>query len=73
MARKTMMTRDELVALFAAKATEPSPEADRMLARHLQCKASVQLTAAVREAIERYPGSELSLLPTPSTLLPPLM
>ena len=37
------MRRDELVALFAAKATAPPPEADLLLVRHLKCEESVHL------------------------------
>jgi hypothetical protein len=71
--QKKKMSREELVAMFAAMATAPPPEANKLLARHLQCKSSVRLAAAVREAVEKYPGSDPLSLPAPSTLLPPLL
>ena len=73
MPRLTPMTRDELLALFAEKATAPPPEANQLLARHLQCKASLRLASAVSAALNVYPGSDPVPLSTPSPLLPPLM
>jgi hypothetical protein len=67
------MSRDDLLALFAEKATAPPPEANQLLAGHLQCKASLRLTSAVSAALNVYPGSDPVSLPTPSPLLPPLM
>jgi hypothetical protein len=66
------MTREDLVALFAMKATAPSSEANQLLARHLQCKESIRLTGAIRQAMDRFAGSDPVPLPTPSELLPPL-
>jgi hypothetical protein len=73
MPAKRAMSREELVAVFEARAAAPPPEANRLLARHLQCKTSVKLAAAVRDALGRYAGDDPLLLPAPSTLLPPLM
>jgi hypothetical protein len=75
MPAKKTISREELVALFQAQATAPPPEAEanRRLARHLQCKTSVKLAAAVRDALNRYAGNDPLPLPAPSTLLPPLM
>ena len=73
MPAKKTISREELVALFQAQATAPPPEANRLLARHLQCKTSVKLAAAVRDALNRYAGNDPLPLPAPSTLLPPLM
>jgi len=44
------MTREELAALFMAKAAEAPPAANLILARHLQCKESCDLSSAVAEA-----------------------
>jgi hypothetical protein len=33
---------------------------------------SIKLADAVREAIERFPGSDPLVLPAPSSILPPL-
>ena len=44
------MSKEELVALFLKKAAEPPPEANLILARHLQCKESCDLAQAVSEA-----------------------
>jgi hypothetical protein len=41
------LTREELVAIFAMKATASPPEANKLLVRHLQCKGSLQLVDAV--------------------------
>jgi hypothetical protein len=73
MPRLIPMTRHELLALFAERATEPPPEANQLLARHLQCKASLRLASAVSAALNVYTGSDPVSLPTPSPLLPPLM
>jgi hypothetical protein len=73
MPRQKKMRREDLVALFAAMASAPAPEADKLLARHLQCKTSMHLAAAVREAAERYAGSDPLPLPAPSILLPPML
>ena len=67
------MSRDDLLALFAEKAAEPPPEANQLLARHLQCKVSLRLATAVSAALNVYAGSDPVPLPTPSSLLPPLM
>ena len=70
---KRARTREELAAWFLAKASEPPPAANLLLARHLQCKESCDLSRAVHEAIRQYAGREKSALPTPGELLPPLM
>jgi hypothetical protein len=67
------ISRDELLALFAERATAPPPEANLLLARHLQCKTSVQLAQAVIEALHRFGGNDANALEAPSELLPPLM
>ena len=54
---RSEMTREELVALFASKATAPPPEANKLLVRHLQCKESIRLAGAVRQAMDRFAGS----------------
>lgn len=66
------MTPEELVALFAAKATAPPPEASQLLVRHLKCKESVALAQIVTEAMGRYAGTGNQPLPAPTELLPPM-
>jgi hypothetical protein len=66
------MTREELGALFMAKAAEAPPAASLILVRHLQCKESCDLASAVAEAIQRYAGTERTPLQAPPGLLPPL-
>jgi hypothetical protein len=66
------MTSEELVALFMSKAGEAPPAANLILARHLQCKESCDLSSAIAEATQRYAGTERTLLQTPPELLPPL-
>jgi hypothetical protein len=70
--RVLKMTREEFVALLTAKAGAPPPEANKLLVRHLQCKESIHLAGAVREAMNRFSGSDSLVLPLPSELLPPL-
>ena len=71
MARR-VKTRDELAALFMAKAAEAPPAADLILAMHLQCRESCDLSNAVAEATRRYAEANRTLLLTPPDLLPPL-
>jgi hypothetical protein len=66
------ITVAELLALFAAKAAAPPPETSRMLARHLQCKQSLQLSYCLAAAMDRYAAAESLPLSTPRDLLPPL-
>jgi hypothetical protein len=66
------MTRDELVALFAAKATAPPSDANLLLVRHLKCQESIHLAGLVSEAMNRYTESNSQRLHVPSELLPPL-
>ena len=66
------MTSEELVALFMSKAAEPPPAANLILARHLQCKESCDLSSAIAEATQRYAGRDRTLLLAPPELLPPL-
>ncbi len=71
MARR-VRTREKLAALFMAKAAEPPPAANQLLARHLQSKESCDLSNAVAEATRCYAGTEKTLLLAPPDLLPPL-
>ena len=71
MARREM-TREELAALFMAKAAEPPPAANLILARHLQCKESCDLSSAIAEATQRYARTDRTLLQAPPELLSPL-
>ena len=66
------MTPEELIALFAAKATAPPPEASQLLVRHLKCKESVELSQIVTEAMARCAGTGNQPLRAPTELLPPL-
>jgi hypothetical protein len=66
------MSKEELVELFLKKAAEPPPEANLILARHLQSRESCDLAQAVSEAIRQYVAAGSYRLPTPPELLPPL-
>jgi hypothetical protein len=66
------MSQEELADLFLKKATEPPPEANLILATHLQCKVSRDLAQAVSEAMSRHVAAGSHRLPTPPDLLPPL-
>ena len=70
---QTEMTTAELLALLAEKAAAPPPETSQMLARHLQCKESLQLSQCVAAAIDRYAAADGHPLPAPTELLPPLV
>ena len=67
-----MMTPEELIALFAVKASAPPTEANQLLVRHLRCKESVALAQIVTEAMDRYAGTGNQPLPAPTELLPPM-
>jgi hypothetical protein len=67
------MSREDLLALFARRATALPQEENQLLVRHLQCKTSVQLAHAVVEALNRYSGNDALPLQAPSGMLPPLM
>jgi predicted anti-sigma-YlaC factor YlaD len=66
------MSQEELADLFLKKAAEPPPEANLILATHLQCKQSRDLAQAVAGAIRQYVAAGSDRLPTPPDLLPPL-
>ncbi|MFP5207304.1 MAG: hypothetical protein ACLGSH_18270 [Acidobacteriota bacterium] len=65
-------THEELAAWFMAKAAEAPPAANLILARHLQCRESRDLSNVVAEATRRYAGADRTLLVAPPDLLPPL-
>ena len=69
---RTGMTTAELLALLAAKAAAPPPETSQMLARHIQCKESVELAHCVTAAMGRDAAADSHPLPAPTELLPPL-
>jgi hypothetical protein len=73
MPRQKKTSPEDLAALFVVLTSAPPSEANKLLARHLQCKSSLRLAVALREAAEQYPGSDPLPLPAPSTLLPPLL
>ena len=66
------MSQEELAQMFLEKAAEPPPEANLILARHLQSRESCDLAHAVSEAMSRHVATGTHLLPTPPDLLPPL-
>jgi hypothetical protein len=66
------MPQEELEELFLKKAAEPPPEANLILARHLQSRESCDLAHAVSEAIRRHVATGTLRLPTPPDLLTPL-
>jgi hypothetical protein len=65
-------TQEELLAVFAAKAAEPPPEASRLLVSHLTCKESLQLSNSITGALHLYAANGSHRLPAPPELLPPL-
>jgi hypothetical protein len=67
-----VLTTDDLLALFAAKAAAPPPEATQLLVRHLKCKESIELARFVSDALRQYAAEGSQRLPPPTELLPPL-
>lgn len=67
------MTTEELIAFFAAKATPPPPQSSLILARHLECKESLELARILAEAMGRHAASDSQQLAAPADLLPPLV
>ena len=63
---------EKLLALLKENANGAPPEADQLLARHLECKESILLANAIQRALDRFPGNDEPLLEAPSSLLPPL-
>ncbi|MHB1698574.1 MAG: hypothetical protein ACYCSN_00320 [Acidobacteriaceae bacterium] len=68
----TLLSPEELIALFAAKGAAVPPETSQALARHLQCKESIALAQVVTEAIDQYAARNGQSLPAPTEMLPPL-
>jgi len=66
------MSQEAMTELFIRKAAEPPPEANVILAKHLQSRESCDLARAVSEAISRHVETGSHRLPTPPELLPPL-
>ena len=50
----------------------PPKRANRLLARHLRCEKSLQLSNALAEAARRSSQNSAATLETPGELLPPL-
>jgi predicted anti-sigma-YlaC factor YlaD len=66
------MTEEELLALFRDKANTPPSGPNELLARHLKCKQSRDLSEAVARAATRYIDTANPRLLPPSEMLPPL-
>lgn len=65
---------EALPVLEELRALEHTPpkRANRLIARHLQCEKSLQLSNAVAEAVRKSSLSSMQTLETPGELLPPL-
>ncbi|HEX2916900.1 MAG TPA: hypothetical protein VHN81_00165 [Edaphobacter sp.] len=68
----TEITEEELLALFRDKANTPPSGPNELLARHLKCKQSRDLSEAVANAAHRYIDSANPRLLPPTEMLPPL-
>jgi hypothetical protein len=66
------ITEEELLALFKDKANTPPSGPNELLARHLKCKQSRELSEAVASAAHRYTDPANPRLLPPSEMLPPL-
>ena len=63
---------ERLLVLLEEKANGAPPEANQLLARHLQCKESIMLANAIQHALDRFTSNDTPLLEAPSSILPPL-
>ena len=66
------ITEEELLALFKNKANTPPVGPNELLARHLKCKQSRELSEVVASAAHRHTAPDHSRLLPPSEMLPPL-
>jgi hypothetical protein len=66
------MTREELLNLLSEKANAPPSGPNELLARHLKCKKSRALAAAIASAGRQYVDPHEPRLLPPSEILPPL-
>lgn len=66
------LSAEDLITLFRTRAAAPPPEASQTLARHLQCKDSLQLAHCITEAVNRHVAAGSAPLAAPSEMLPPL-
>jgi hypothetical protein len=69
--RKREQPLSVLEELRALEHTPPK-RANRLIARHLQCKKSLELSKAVAEAARRSSQNPAPALEAPGELLPPL-
>ena len=63
---------EELIAALKARAAVPPDSENQLLARHLRCKESLELTDSVTSALARYHADDVRALPAPTEILPPL-
>jgi hypothetical protein len=66
------ISKEELLALLAAKASTPPSGPNELLVRHLKCKESRALAEAVANAAGRHVDPHDPRLLPPSEILPPL-
>ena len=69
---KRKMTREDLVAMFEAKAASPPIQENEVLVRHLKCKESLHLAEALIDATQRHRSDSTQTLLAPAELLPPM-
>lgn len=67
-----LLTEEELLALLEGKANASPSGPNELLARHLKCKESRELSQAVANAASRYAEAGGPKLLPPTELLPPL-
>ena len=70
--QRRQKSTEELVAEFKARAAAPPNRQIQLLARHLRCKESLELSDAVTSALARYHVDNVRALPAPTEILPPL-
>ena len=70
---QAVMSKADLLDLFIRKATEPPPDSNLMLVRHLQCKELLKAAQSLTEALDRFAGRDDHPISAPPELLAPLM
>jgi hypothetical protein len=66
------MMREDLVAMFEAKAASPPIQENELLVRHLKCEESLHLAGALTDATQRYRLDNTQTLQAPAELLAPM-
>lgn len=73
MRRKERPTPPTVLDELRALEHQPTKRSNRLIARHLKCQESLQLSKAIAEAARKSSSYDRQVLEAPSELLPPLV